>query len=257
MYDTSDQALTLYLAGCTLARKPGKNNWVEEDAVNGLPEYICRIARAINRDDPSKSISQVIAIAVGRVKTWARGGGGVTAKTRAQAAKAVAQWEAKKKAAKLNNKVKASNSSEKYDVLNLTSYNVDDVRRQYRADAVSTTGTYRWIREMWSDYLIVSVEAEGDSTKFVKVPYTVDKDGKATFGEEKEVKQSYVELTAGDTRMTDAQLEKAAMIPCTAKVNRSLLETVALANKMKLEEQELLGFSNAVRTLMAAGFREE
>jgi hypothetical protein len=110
VFTQADEDLILHLAGCSLARKPGKNNWVEEDAVGGLPEYICRIARAINRDDPSKSISDVIAIAVGRVKTWARGGGGVTAKTRAQAAKAVAQWEAKKKAAKLDNKVKASHT---------------------------------------------------------------------------------------------------------------------------------------------------
>ena len=73
----------IYLARCTLARKPGKNNWLEEDAVDGLPDYICRIARAVNRDG-GKSISQAIAIAVGRVKTWASGGGGVTAKTRAQ-----------------------------------------------------------------------------------------------------------------------------------------------------------------------------
>lgn len=113
----ADSELVLFLAGCTLARKPGKNNWLEEDAVGGLPEYICRIARAINRDDPSKGISQVIAIAVGRVKTWARGGGGVTPKTRAQAAKALAQWESKKKAAKIDNKskgkmLKASNTDD-------------------------------------------------------------------------------------------------------------------------------------------------
>lgn len=169
MFDETDQALTLFLAGCTLARKPGKNNWVEEDAVNGLPEYICRIARAINRDDPSKSISQVIAIAVNRVKVWARGGGGVTAKTRTKAAAAVAQWEKKKAAAKLDNKVKAS-------------------------------------------HLI-------DSDSLV-------------------------------TRLTDAQLEKAAMIPCTEKVNRSLLETVALAHKLRMEEQEIMNLSAPVRNLM-------
>jgi hypothetical protein len=96
------------MAGCTLAKVPGNQNWLEEKAVGGLPEYICRIARAIHRGDASKTISQVIAIAVSRVKVWAGGGGGVTAKTRAKAAKAVAEWEAKKKAAKLDNKVKAS-----------------------------------------------------------------------------------------------------------------------------------------------------
>lgn len=166
MFDESDQALTLYLAGCTLAKKAGKNNWVEEDAVGGLPEYICRIARAIHRDG-SKSVSQSIAIAVGRVKTWARGGGGVTAKTRAQAAKALAQWESKKKAAKLDNKVKASNI--------------------------------------------------------------------------------FSEL---ETRLTDAQLEMAAQIPCTEKTNRSLLETVALSQKLKMEESELMKLSASVRNLL-------
>lgn len=166
--DQLDNDLVIYLAGCTLARKPGKNNWVEEDAVGGLPEYICRIARAINRDDPSKSISQVIAIAVNRVKVWARGGGGVNADTRAKAAKAVAEWERKKKAAKLDNKVKASAAL------------LDDL----------------------------------------------------------------------DTHLTDTQLEKAALIPCTEKVNRSLLQTVALANKLKMEEQEILKLSGPVQDLL-------
>lgn len=119
MFDQSDQDLTLFLAGCTLARVPGNQNWLEEKAVGGLPEYICRIARAIHEGDASKSISQVIAIAVSRVKVWASGGGGVTAKTRAKAAKAVAEWESKKKAAKLDNKVKASNSYETLDLSNL------------------------------------------------------------------------------------------------------------------------------------------
>lgn len=107
MLESSDEALVLYLARCTLAKKAGRNNWVEEEAVDGLPEYICRIARAIHRDG-SHSVSQSIAIAVSRVKAWARGADGVTAKTRIKAAKAVAEWEKKKAAAKLDNKVKAS-----------------------------------------------------------------------------------------------------------------------------------------------------
>jgi hypothetical protein len=166
VFDEKDQALVLFLARCSLAKKPGKNNWVEEEAVNGLPEYICRIARAIHRDG-SHSVSQSIAIAVGRVKTWARGGGGVSAKTRAQAAKAVAEWERKKKAAKLDNKVKMSN-----------------------------------------------------------------------------------DLTNLDTCLTDAQLEKASLIPCTEKVNRSLLETVRLANDLKMEESELMKLSAPVLDLL-------
>lgn len=168
MFDAEDQALVLYLAGCTLARKPGKNNWVEEEAVNGLPEYICRIARAVHRDG-SHSISQSIAIAVGRVKTWSRGGGGVSAKTRAQAAKALAEWESKKKAAKANNKVKMSNSA------------------------------------MFENL---------------------------------------------ETRLTDLQLETAGMIPCTEKVNRTLLETVALSQKLKMEEHELMKLSGPVLDML-------
>jgi hypothetical protein len=162
VFDEKDQALVLHLAGCSLAKVPGKQNWLEEDAVGGLPEYICRIARAVHRDG-SHSVSQSIAIAVGRVKTWARGGGGVTAKTSAQAAKALAQWEAKKKAAKLDNKVKTSN----------------------------------------------------------------------VFNNLK-------------TRLTDAQLEKATLIPCTEKVNRSLLETVRLSHQLRMEEQELMKLSAPV-----------
>lgn len=166
MFDSSDQELTIYLARCSLARKPGKNNWVEEDAVDGLPDYICRIARAINRDG-RHSVSESIAIAVSRAKAWAGGADGVTAATRAKAAKAVAEWESKKKAAKLDNKVKASH--------------------------------------VFADL---------------------------------------------QTRLTDEQLEKATLIPCTEKVNRSLLETVALSKKLKLEEAELFKLSSSVRDLL-------
>lgn len=247
MLDQTDNELILYMAGCTLARKPGKNNWVEEDAVNGLPEYICRIARAINRDDPSKSISQVIAIAVGRVKTWARGGGGVTAKTRAQAAKAVAQWESKKAAAKLDNKKMKMSNTDRLVLEFANSYNIDNVRRQYNETYRSpgSTGPWRYICEMWSNFLIVSVETDSGVT-YVKVPYTVDKDGVATFGEEKAVKKAYVELSHPDlhTDLTDAQLEKAAKIPCTQKDNRSLVDNVALSNSIRLERIALLDFSS-------------
>lgn len=87
----------LYLAGCSLAKTPGKDNWVDEQG--GLPEYICKIARSIHQKR-GMPISQAIAIAVGTVKRWARGGGDVDADTRAKAAAAVASWEKKKAAAK-------------------------------------------------------------------------------------------------------------------------------------------------------------
>lgn len=70
-------------------------NWVNR--VGGLPLYIRAIAQALLRSGHSES--EAVSIAVGTVKRWAAGGGNVTAATRARAAKAVAEWEAKKAAA--------------------------------------------------------------------------------------------------------------------------------------------------------------
>lgn len=67
-------------------------NWVT--SVGGLPLFIRAIAHALIRNGHSES--RAISIAVGTVKRWARGGGNVTAKTRAKAALAVAEWERKK-----------------------------------------------------------------------------------------------------------------------------------------------------------------
>lgn len=85
------------LAGCTLERVPGKNNWVEEQG--GLPEYICEVARSIHQKR-GLPISRAIAIAVGMMKNWSSGRGDVNADTRAKAAAALAQWEKKKASAK-------------------------------------------------------------------------------------------------------------------------------------------------------------
>ncbi len=243
MFDLSDSELIMYFAGCTLAKVPGNQNWLEEKAVGGLPEYICRIARAIHRGDSSKSISQVIAIAVSRVKVWASGGGGVTAATRAKAGKALAEWESKKKAAKLDNKVKTSNTDDLVLLL-ANSYNIDDVRRQYR-EGRQSSNEYNYIREMWSDFFIVAKESSAGPTKFYKVSYSVDKDGTAQFGQEEEVKQQFVKASHSDlaTSLTDVQLEKAGMIPCTAKDNISLVESIALSKKLLAEKEQLVKFS--------------
>lgn len=69
-------------------------NWVNR--VGGLPLYIRAIAQALLRSGHSES--EAVSIAVGTVKRWAAGGGKVTPATRARAAKAVAEWEAKKAA---------------------------------------------------------------------------------------------------------------------------------------------------------------
>jgi hypothetical protein len=85
------------LAGCTLERVPGKQNWIEQEG--GLPEYICEVARSIHQKR-GKSISNAIQIAIGTIQRWARGQGDVSADTRAKAAKALAQWTAMRARAK-------------------------------------------------------------------------------------------------------------------------------------------------------------
>jgi hypothetical protein len=89
-----------------LERKPGgPDNWVE--AAGGLPDYIERIAKHLHYEQ-GYDIARAIATAVNTVKRWARGGpaveggeGHVTAKTQALAAKALAEWEAKKASVKM------------------------------------------------------------------------------------------------------------------------------------------------------------
>lgn len=92
-----------------LERKPGgPDNWVE--AAGGLPDYIERIAKRLHYEK-GMTISHAIATAVNTVKRWARMGKvakygdpnkkNVTAKTAALAIKALAQWEAKKRAGSL------------------------------------------------------------------------------------------------------------------------------------------------------------
>lgn len=69
-----------------------RDNWV--DKRGGLPQYIREIRNGLVKDGHSESEATQLAIAA--VKRWARGGGNVSPKVRAAAAKAVAQWEAMK-----------------------------------------------------------------------------------------------------------------------------------------------------------------
>lgn len=71
-------------------------NWVNK--AGGLPDYIRAVAHGLVRDHGMDETT-AISTAVAAVKRWAVGGGNVTAATRARAAKAVAEWEAKKGAA--------------------------------------------------------------------------------------------------------------------------------------------------------------
>lgn len=94
----------------SLERKPGgPDNWVER--AGGLPPYIERIAKHLHYEK-GMSISHAIATAVNTVKRWAHQGKvakygdpnhkHVNATTVAKAQKALAQWEAKRAAGRLN-----------------------------------------------------------------------------------------------------------------------------------------------------------
>lgn len=92
-------------SSASLDRSP-KSNWVEK--AGDLPAYVREIARSVEKT--GKTLSQAIAIAISRIKKWAAGGDGVSAKTAAKASKALAEWEAlkAKNKARQASKVKAS-----------------------------------------------------------------------------------------------------------------------------------------------------
>jgi hypothetical protein len=70
------------------------SNWVAR--VGGLPAYIQNVAKGIIKSGHSES--QAIQMAIGVMKNWASGRGKVSPEVRAAAAKALAEWEAKKAA---------------------------------------------------------------------------------------------------------------------------------------------------------------
>ena len=98
------------------------SNWVSKtDPIAGLGPFIRAIAHALIRNGHPES--EAIAIAIGTVKRWARGGGNVTPKTRAKAAAAVAEWEALKLANKGRKGAKAaSGGSSKRSDLSVRAY---------------------------------------------------------------------------------------------------------------------------------------
>jgi hypothetical protein len=254
-----DEVDLIRLAGCTLDRSPG-SNWVQESG--GLPEYICRIARAIHRS--GKPISQSISIAVSRVKKWAAGADDVDADTRAKAAKAVAQWEALKaknkvkkgakkaagaaKGGRDRDRVKTSASTVDFTdmvCLAATDFNVDAVRAAYdqhmrearNSWRASNPGLsyedgpgYHYVKEMWTSHLIV----EADRTKgpkLYKIPYSVDAKQSVSFADPVEVKTEYVTVSteeAPGANMSDATIQTLMATDALARAG-SALEQVMLA----------------------------
>jgi hypothetical protein len=88
-----------------LPNKPGKSNWVEK--AGGLPSYISRIAKHLH-SEKGMDVSRAIATAVNVAKKMCASGDlnfkgkqNVNPDSRAQACKAVAEWEKKKGSAHL------------------------------------------------------------------------------------------------------------------------------------------------------------
>ncbi len=209
-------------SSASLDRSPGKN-WVENSG--SLPPYIRKLARAIEKD--GHDLSSAIAIAIGRVKDWAKGGDGVDADTQAKATKALAQWEKLKSKNKAKQIVKMSRSdgSEFLQLSNIASFNTAMVsrawdaiqrekRKAYEAKHPSSNGIaspayelypYSWIRELWTNYIIVEDEGTKGTT-YRKVPYTV-KDNEVTFGDPEPVEQVW-KTEKGDVTPTERTLLK-------------------------------------------------
>lgn len=230
--ESDDYGLILKLsAGCSLDSSP-KKNWVENSG--GLPNYICQVAKGVMKSGKTKS--QAIAIAVSRIKKWAAGGDDVNADTRAKAVKALAQWEKLKAKNKAKNVVAASHMTEEgeepYLLLTyIPSYKTDIVRIAW--DAIERTRReeweeehrpmrelagerelasnaayypYRWIKELWTDYIIVETESSGQPL-LEKVPFSVNPlTNDVSFGEPVEVKQLWVEVPAELTENEKALL---------------------------------------------------
>lgn len=213
--------IQLSAARCSLDRSP-KKNWVEEEG--GLPNYICEVARAIMRS--GKSRDRAIAAAVNRVKRWAVDPK-VTPKTRAKAAAAVAQWEKMKAKRKAKRAVKLT-AFDDIPVLQLSgvSYPVDIVRSAFEQRQRSVREAWRkenpdasyddgprmfWIKEQWSDFIIVCVEYSAEGEVY-KIPYAVSDSMEVIFGSPEEVKVSYVPVDEDmDEGLSDSELESMMM----------------------------------------------
>ena len=225
------------MAGCSLDMSPGKN-WVEKQG--GLPEYICEIARAIMRGGTPRS--RAIAIAVSRVKRWAVDPT-KNADTRAKAAKAIAEWEAKKAKSHAKTAAKKIAASFSIDsdinnvlVLSNMSFPVDVVRNAFDEQQRKYRLAYRAknpftdsedvprlrLVELWSDHVIAS-DGYNDGAKLYRVNYTVDVNHNVVFGEMQEVVRKYIPVGVIDNGPSDSELEQlmATQSPCGERVAMS------------------------------------
>lgn len=252
VFSRDELDLIVEFAGCSLDESPG-SNWVQE--AGGLPEYICRIAKAVKRS--GKTTSQAVSIAVSRVKKWAAGADDVDADTRAKAAKALAEWEALKAKSKSRSKVKASAQGE---ILCLSdsvkSFNVDSVRRAFYAQ-VRNWSSSGYIREMWSDHIIMEAGGEDADARLFRIDYTVDEQGQVVFGQAIEVRTQYVTVDSNDMvgrQMSNSELRQlmATVGPCYGSATDKVLLTIGSRPSALSQVLVATGYTSALDTVLLA-----
>ena len=183
----------------------GRQNWV--DKAGGLPRYIRMVAHALMRQGHSKA--RAIAIAVATMKRWASGVGDVTAKVRAAAAKAVAEWEAMKAKANatktLDAGVPASGKSYpqmpgSYEEVQQTLR--EAIQSQYieDVDENGNRNVYVDVRATWPDRVLYTVNRWGpvDECDHYLASYRYNEDGVVEFLRVDEVELTIVPLLADD-----------------------------------------------------------
>lgn len=220
--DRNESELIMLLAAagpCSLDSSP-KKNWVEK--AGGLPNYICHVAKGIMKSGKSKGTA--IAMAVSTMKRWVVGGDKVNADTRAKAAAALAEWEALKAKNAARHLVKASrdDGSEYILLTDVGSFSTEMVRtawyalenRRVRAEQAlhrvngdqeltSPMAPRGYIRELWTDFIIVDYEEAGEG-RYKKIPYTVS-GADVEFGEGVEVMQEWVDAPDTDDGLTEEE----------------------------------------------------
>lgn len=231
-FDFADiELIELASSSASLDSSP-KKNWVEN--AGGLPPYVRKVARGIMKSGKSKE--QAIAIAISRIKKWAAGGDDVDADTRAKAAKAASQWEATKAKNKGKKVIKASREDGLNYLLlsSIGSFNTDIVRRAWdqqdrarrqakRASGggdMTTESDYTWVREVWTDHIIVEVEGGQGNLKY---PYEV-RGETVIFGEPTPVEQVWQEVE--DDELSALEKELLGDIFIVASRQKSALETI-------------------------------
>lgn len=263
--------LIVEFAGCSLDESPG-SNWVQR--AGGLPDYICRIARAIKKT--GKTTSQAIAIAVSRVKVWASGKG-VDHDTQAKASEALAAWEKLRATSHAKTAAKAATASlsrsQPAEILMLanSSYNVDSVRQAWQKNGLDGNGprpldpdgdgdsggdtdgdgdgpsAYRsqpWIKEMWSDFLIV----ECDDGDLFKIPFEVDANGVVDFDDPIPVKTQYVAIDGDDmpgSDIDDGALQQMVNMTASCYANASDRILLSIRDYRSAVDTLLLAYENS------------